>query len=222
MSNEFQLEAEPRNISGKADARRLRHQQRIPAIIYGGDQDPQSIVIEQKNITKLLNNPASYAHILTLNVGGKSEKVILKALQRHAYKPLIQHADFLRIKAKEAITMNTPLHFLNEESCAALKQGGLLSKLANDVEIKCLPADLPESIDIDLSSMVMDQTLHLSDITLPKGVELTQDVTEEHNPAIASIHMPKAAEAIEDTAPTASETEVSGDDNAENTEAEKE
>ncbi len=194
MSTDFQIDAEIRNNSGKGDARRLRHQDKIPAIIYGADKTPQPIVLEHKNIQKLLNNTAAYSHILTVSVGGKKEQVVLKAIQRHAYKPLLMHVDFMRIKNKEAITVKTQLHFINEETCPAVKQGGVLSKLMTEVEIKCLPADLPESIDIDLSIINLDQTLHLSDLNLPKGVEFPQGkLDDEHNLAVVSIHKPKAS-----------------------------
>ncbi len=199
MSTDFQIDAEVRNHAGKGDARRLRHQDQIPAIIYGAEKDPQSIVLEHKNIQKMLNNDAAYSHILTVAVDGKKEQVILKAIQRHAYKPLILHVDFMRIKSKEAITMKTQIHFLNEENCQAIKQGGVLSKLMTDLEITCLPADLPESVDIDLTDVEMDQTLHISDIQLPKGVELAAgELDDEHNLAVASIHKPKASPVSDD------------------------
>lgn len=198
MSTDFQIDAEVRNHTGKGDARRLRHQDQIPAIIYGAEKDPQSIVLEHKNIQKLLNNEAAYSHVLTVAVNGKKEQVILKAIQRHAYKPMILHVDFMRIKSKEAITMKTQIHFLNEDNCPAIKQGGVLSKLMTDLEIKCLPTDLPESIDIDLTNVEMDQTLHLSDIQLPKGVTFASgELDEEHNLAVASIHKPKASATTE-------------------------
>ncbi len=194
MSTDFQIDAEIRNNSGKGDARRLRHQDKIPAIIYGADKTPQPIVLESKNVQKLLNNTAAYSHILTVSIDGKNEQVVLKAIQRHAFKPLVTHIDFMRIKSKEAITVKTQLHFINEDTCPGVKQGGVLSKLMTEVEIKCLPANLPESIDIDLSTVDMDQTLHLSDLNLPKGVEFPQGtLDDEHNLAVVSIHKPKAS-----------------------------
>ena len=200
MSTDFQIDAEIRNNAGKGDARRLRHQDKIPAIIYGADKGPQPIVLEHKNIQKLLNNTAAYSHVLTVSVEGKKEQVVLKAIQRHAYKPLITHVDFMRIKSKEAITVKTQLNFLNEDTCPGIKQGGVLAKLMTEVEIKCLPTDLPESIDIDLSTVEIDQALHLADLNLPKGVELAHgELDDEHNLAVATIHKPKASSTSETT-----------------------
>jgi large subunit ribosomal protein L25 len=200
MSNDFQINAEIRSNHGKADSRRLRHQDLIPAVIYGAEKDPQPIILEHKNIQHLLQNEAAYAHILTVNVSGKSEKVVLKAVQRHAYKPLIVHVDFLRIKAKEALTMRVPLHYINEEDCPGVKQGGVVSKLMNDVEITCLPANLPEFIEVDMAEVDMDQTLHLSDIKLPNDVELSiGEITEDNNQPIASIYKPKVVEDVDPT-----------------------
>ena len=217
MSNEFHIDAVIRHAAGKADSRRLRHDQRIPAVIYGGDKGPQPIVIEQRNILRLLTNPAAYAHILTINMDGNQEKVILKALQRHPFKPLIQHADFLRINAKEKLTMKAPLRFDNEDNCKGIKQGGVLSKLMNDIEIKCLPSDLPEFISVDLINVELDHTLHLSDIKLPQGVEFAHDIDDDHNQAIASIQTPKAVAEPETDAPE--DITPSEDDQSDNAEA---
>ena len=210
MSTQLNIDAEIRDQVGKGVSRRLRHQNQIPAVIYGAEKDPQSIVLEQKNIQKLLNNEAAYSQVLTVSVSDKKEQVILKAIQRHAYKPLIMHVDFMRINSKEAMTVKAQLHFINEDQCPAIKQGGVLSKLATDVEIKCLPAQIPESIDIDLSEVALDQTLHLSDITLPAGVEFAiGELDGEHNLAIASIHKPKAAASDDSNASQANDSESS-------------
>jgi large subunit ribosomal protein L25 len=147
-----------------------------------------------------LESEAFYSHVLTLNVDGKKEKVVLKALQRHPAKNTPMHADFYRIDAKHDIVMRVPLHFINQETAVGVKQqGGQLSIQVNDVEVRTLPSHLPEFIEVDLSTAVLDQVLHLSDIKLPKGVKLTQlsHGADSHDLPIASIHLPKGTKADE-------------------------
>ncbi len=206
MSNEFSLNAELRTDEGKGASRRLRRlQNKVPAVIYGGTEAPQSISLAANELDKALMNEAFYSHILTLNVEGKEQQAILRDLQRHPAKPLILHADFQRIDATHAITMNVPLHFINEEKCPGVKlQGGAISHQMTEVEIKCLPKDLPEYIDVDMAEVEIDSTLHLSDIKLPAGVEiiaLTHGA--DHDLPIATVHAtrvsaePEADEAAE-------------------------
>ncbi len=191
MSNVFELTAETRETSGTGAARRMRHDEKVPAIVYGAGQEPQHITLIHKDISLALKHEAVYSHILTLNVAGKSEQVVLKSIDRHPSRPIVMHVDFLRVNVKEKLTMHVPLHFLGEEDAPGMKEGGVLSKPMTDVEVSCLPADLPESIDVDISMLVMDQVLHASDIKLPKGVEMTMELDEEHNPPLVGIHMPR-------------------------------
>jgi len=172
MSNEFELNAEVRTDLGKGASRRLRRlAELVPAVIYGADKEPVSITVTHKDIQKALLNEAFYSHIITLNVGKKKEKVILKDLQRHPAKPRIMHADFQRVSADQAITLSVPLHFINEEKCKGVKTGGgSLIKAMTELSISCLPKDLPEFIEVDVLELGVGEALHISQITLPKGV----------------------------------------------------
>ncbi len=194
MSNTFELNAESRGDIGKAANRRMRRLDgTTPAVVYGAGKEPASITLSQKDISLALENEAVYSHILTLKIDGKSEKVVLKALQRHPYKPVIMHADFLRVDAKAKLTMNVPLHFLNEEVAPGVKDGGVVSHLKTELEIRCLPGNLPEFIEVDIAELAMDSSLHLTDIKLPKGVELASEVDSSHDHPVVSIHKPRAA-----------------------------
>ena len=196
MSNNFSLTAQVRDLQGKGASRRLRHEKMVPAVIYGGHADPQSISVQFKDLVKCLESEAFYSHILTLDVAGKTESVVLKALQRHPAKGFPMHADFFRVVAGEEITMRVPLHFLNADTSVGVKQqGGQFSIIATDVEVRTLPANLPESIDVDVAGLELGQTLHLSDIKLPKGVTLTElALGEDHDLAIANVHHIEVAE----------------------------
>ena len=149
--------------SGKGASRRLRHAGNVPAIIYGGSDAPMSVAINHNRFLRHLEEEAFYAHILTLDVDGKKQQVVLKDLQRHpANDNKIMHADFLRIDADHAMTMTVQLHFLGEDVAPGVKGGGLVSHLMTDVEISCLPKDLPEYIEVDVSALDLDQSIHLS------------------------------------------------------------
>jgi len=161
-----------------------------------------------------LENEAFYSTILELSVGGKKEKVVLKDLQRHSFKPLIMHLDLLRVSSKDKLRMHVPLHFLGEETCPGVKQGGVISHLLTDVEVACLPKDLPEAIEIDMSGMELNETFKMSDIVPPKGVELVE-LTHggDHDQGVVSVHTPHVkAEPAEDEAPAVeSETPDEGE-----------
>ena len=195
-ANHFELKAEKRHDIGKGASRRLRREQeKLPAIIYGADKAPQSIMLGQNELFHALENEAFYSHILTLHVDGSKEQVVLKALQRHPTKPKILHADFMRVNAKEKLRMQVPLHFIGGDVAPGVKQrGGIVSHSINDIEITCLPNALPEFIEVDLSAMELDQTLHLSDIQLPKGVEFVTapEAGSESDHPVAAIHLPRA------------------------------
>ncbi len=216
MSNTFELSAETRTNHGKAHSRRLRRlENKTPAIVYGAGKDPVALMMSHKELSLALENEAVYSHILTLNIDGKAEQVVLKDLQRHPYKPVIMHADFLRIKAKEKLTMNVPLHYINEEDSPGVKEGGVASHLMTEVEIRCLPANLPEFIEVNVAELALDSSLHLSDIKLPKGVEFATELTEDHDQPIVSIHKPRAAaEEVEASAEEGEATEGEGDNAA--------
>ncbi len=172
MSTDFIVNVEPRADTGKGASRRLRRAGLVPGIIYGAKKEPSMITLNHNELILHLDNEAFYSHILELKVGNKSEKVILKDLQRHPAKPFILHIDFLRISANESIKVQVPLHFIGEEVAPGIKAGGIVSRNLTEIEVSCLPKNLPEFIEIDISALELGSSLHLSDITLPKGVEL--------------------------------------------------
>lgn len=197
---DFELTATSREDKGKGASRRLRRLAgQVPAIIYGGKKAPESISIPHKDIAHALDNEAFYSHIITLTVDGKSQDAILKDVQRHPAKALIMHVDFQRVSKNQKLTTRVPLHFINEESCIGVKtQGGQITHNLSDLEISCLPADLPEYLEVDMAEVEMDQTVHISDIKLPKGVEsVVLSHGEEHDQPVASVHAIKVA-VIED------------------------
>ncbi len=195
MSNvDFTLSAEVRTDLGKGASRRLRHANKVPAIIYGAGKEPMSITLEHHKLANNLENEAFYSHILTIDVDGSSEKAVLKDLQRHPAKPVILHADFLRVSDTEKLKMNVPLHFINEESAPGVKAGGVLTHNLTEVEIQCLPGNLPEYLEVDMAGVEMEQIIHLTDIKLPEGVELVElSHGEGHDQAIAAIHKTRAS-----------------------------
>lgn len=201
MSNNFSLNAVARDQEGKGASRRLRHENLVPAIIYGGSNAPQSISIPFKDLVKVLESEAFYSQVVELNVDGAKQSVILKALQRHPAKNFPMHADFLRVDAKQAITVRVPLHFINQETAIGVKQqGGAVSIIATDVEISTLPKNLPEFIEVDMANVELGSVVHLSDIQLPAGVsipELAQGADHDH--AIANIHAVHSDSDADDT-----------------------
>ena len=211
MSVSFEFEVQPREASGKAAARRLRSKEdRVPAIVYGTGKEPMPISLSHNKVIKALDHEAVYSHILTLNYGKEAEKVVLKALMRHPTKPKILHMDFLRINTKEKLTMRVPMHFLGEAKSPGLKDGGVLLKLITHLDISCLPLELPEFIEVDISEMTIGDSIHMSAIKLPHGVSLAHAIDEDHDQSIVSIQEPRAEEPEETAAPVAVETVITG------------
>jgi len=187
---EFLLEAKSRTDVGKGASRRLRRlENEIPAIIYGAGKDPASITLSHDAIFHALENEAFFSSIIDINLDGAKESVVLKDLQRHPARPIIMHADFLRVRADVELTVNVPLHFMNEESCPGVKlENGQVSHMINDLEVTCLPKDLPEYIEVDVGEMHVGDTLHLSDLKLPEGVSSVElSHGEENDLAVASV-----------------------------------
>ena len=202
MSTEdFVLDAKARKDAGKGASRRLRRQGLVPAIVYGGKGQAQNISIEFKELTKHLEHEAFYSHIISLNVDGKSEDVILKDLQRHPAKLELFHADFLRVSKDQKLTTNVPLHFLNENTAKGVKvQGGVISHSMTQLEVSCLPGNLPEFIEVDLANVELGQIVHISDLQLPAGVEsVALSHGEDHDLPVAAINKPKGSTAEEDS-----------------------
>ena len=194
MSDQFEVQAELREDMGKGASRRLRRlADKIPAIIYGGDKDPQPLTIIRKDLEKSLENEAFYSHVLAVKVGGEVQKAILKDLQRHPAKDYVMHADFLRVSDKVALKVNVPIHFINEEACHGVKmEGGMIQHQVTDIEVSCLPANIPEYIEVDMLDVHTGQIVHLSDIALPEGVtSVALALGEDHDLAVASVIAPK-------------------------------
>jgi len=214
MSESFIIEAEVRTDTGKGASRRLRHSNQVPAVLYGAGEDPVALTLSHNEMFHHLENEAFYSHILTINVGKKKEKAILKDLQRHPAKPRLMHADFQRVNMKEKLRMHVPLHFINEETSPGVKAGGLVTHSSTELHISCLPTDLPEFIEVDLGELELDASLHISDLTLPKGIEsvnLSHGTDSSHDDIVAAIHLPRAEKADdEDEAPA----EAAADDTA--------
>jgi large subunit ribosomal protein L25 len=199
MSDQIILNASVRETRGKAEARRMRRlDNAVPAILYGGKKEPLSIQFVHDDIFHAQVHEHFYTQVLELNIEGKKESVIFKAMQRHAFKPKIEHLDFLRINKNEALTMKTPIHIEGNDVSPGIKASGILSHLITELEITCLPADLPEYLVIDISALDLEQSLHISDIKLPAKVSLTHPFEdEEHDHAVVSISTPKTEEAEE-------------------------
>jgi large subunit ribosomal protein L25 len=206
MTVEFTLNAEARSDLGKGASRRLRRNvAMVPAVIYGGDNAPQSISLLAKDFAKLLENEAVYSHVLNLNVAGTNESVLIKALQRHPAKGFVLHADFIRVVAGQKLTAHVPLHFINQDSSVGVKkQGGEVSHVLSEVEVSCLPKDLPEFIEVDMAAVELGQIVHMADLKLPKGVELVA-LAHGNDLAVANIHASRVAKDVEDESEGAAE-----------------
>ena len=200
MSEKFDLIAEIREDQGKGASRRLRRSGKVPAIIYGAGRPPRQLAFDHNRVIQQLENESFYSSILNIKVGGKSQAAIVKDIQRHPAKSIIMHMDFQRIVAGEKIKMNVPIHYLNAEESVGVKQeGGSVSQLVNDVEVSCLPKDLPEYFEVDIVELKLNEMLHLSDIKVPEGVEIPELAQgPEHDHAIVSIQLIKVVEEVEE------------------------
>ncbi len=201
----FKLDASVRTDLGKGASRRLRHEGKVPAILYGAGKDPVSITLDHNKVIQAQDFEAFYSHVLTINIDGKKEEALVKDMQRHPYKLKVTHIDFQRIVAGELLQTNVPLHFLNEDKADAIKlEGGHAEHLMNEIEVSCLPKNLPEYIEVDIANLELGGILHLSDITLPKGVESVElSKGEDHDLAVVTIKAargPSAEEEAEDAA----------------------
>lgn len=202
--SDYTLNAETRTDEGKGASRRLRRANGVPAIIYGGkaganDRKPTSITLKANELVKALESEAFYNSIITLNVDGKNEQVVLQDLQRHPAKALIWHADFLRVSKTSRIKAHVPVHLENEDSCVGVKVGGgVISRHLASLDIFCNAGDLPDSIVIDIAKLEVGDSIYLTDLVLPKGVELVDlahGADAERNDAVVSIVAPRAAAA---------------------------
>jgi large subunit ribosomal protein L25 len=200
----IKLTATTRTDLGKGASRRLRHADLVPAIVYGADKEAVSLTFTHKEIIKAEGIEAFYSSVLDLEIDGVSEQVVLKDLQRHAFKARIQHLDLLRVDATHKLHTTVPLHFINEDRSEAVKNGGIVYRTINEVEVLCLPKDLPSFIEVDISAMEVGDILHLSNLALPANVESVElNKGEEHDLPMVSIALSKKAPAEEIEAETA-------------------
>jgi large subunit ribosomal protein L25 len=204
MKTSFELAAEFRNDQGKGASRRLRRTGLAPAIIYGGGKEPETLSVDHRKLMLLLDNERFYSTILNLKLNGTSQPAILRDVQRHPAKNAVLHLDLQRVVETEKLRMRIPLHFIGEAVAVGVKtQGGIVSHQETDVVVLCLPKDLPEFIEVDVSELALNQTLHLSDLKLPQGVELVE-LTHGRDSPVVSVHAPRAEEP-EPTAAVAAE-----------------
>ena len=205
MSEKFVINAQLRKDEGKGASRRLRREAGlVPGIVYGGKKKPVSIAVEFRELIKHLDDEAFYAHILELKIGEKSELVILQDLQRHPAKQEIFHFDLQRVSKTKKLHKNVPLHFINEETSVGVKaQGGKVTHSMTSVEVECLPANLPEFIEVDLAEVEAGQVVHISDIVMPKGVtSVALNHGSDHDHPIAAIKLPKGSDEDSEEAAT--------------------
>jgi len=198
MSAKFEVNVQRREDAGKGASRRLRRQGLVPAIVYGADREPEMISLAHNDLVRHLEYEAFYSQVLDLKVGDKTEEVVIKDLQRHPAKPFILHVDFQRVRALEKIRKTIPLHFLNEDNVKGVKLGGMISRKLTEIEVICLPKDLPRNIEVDLLEMEIGDIVHLSEIALPEGVALAHAPDPDVPVVIihgAQIHDEEAAEA---------------------------
>ncbi|MDY6943418.1 MAG: 50S ribosomal protein L25/general stress protein Ctc [Pseudomonadota bacterium] len=195
----FEISAKVRTDKGKGASRRLRREGQVPGIVYGGNQEPMMIALDGNDLGHHLDHEAFYSHILVLDLDGNKENVILKDVQRHPYRGrAINHIDFLRVVAGEAIRVHVPLHFQGEAVSPGAKRGGIISHQMTEVEIECLPKDLPEFIEVDVSGLNVGDSIHLSEIVLPAGVTILALAHDpDSDPAVVTVVPPRLEEAPE-------------------------
>jgi large subunit ribosomal protein L25 len=198
---QIEVNAQTRNVQGTGASRRLRRDGKVPGIVYGGKDQPQVIELDHNALVLQLRKEAMHSSILTLVLDGQKQQVLLRSVNMHPWRQQVQHVDFQRVLADQKIHMKVPLHFVNAETATAVKFGGaLVTHVLNELDVSCLPADLPKFIEVDLKDIQVGQTIHVSDLVLPKGVEAVQ---RAENPAVAIAQLPRAAAAEEETAEAA-------------------
>ena len=205
MKTAFELTAEFREGPGKGASRRLRHANKVPAILYGGHREPRALSLDHTKLMLMLDNERFYSTIISLKVGDATQAAILKDVQRHPARNAVLHVDLQRVLENEKIRMTIPLHFKGAAGSPGVKAGGVVSHLRNDVDISCLPKDLPEFLELDVSGLAMNELKYLADIPVPEGVELTE-LAHGRNAPVISVHHPKAEEVETPTAEAAAAT----------------
>jgi len=195
MSKSFTVGAESRNDQGKGASRRLRRAGQVPAILYGGKGEPSNITLNQLSLLTMIDNEKFYSSIINIKLDGKDQQAIVKDVQMHPAKAQVLHVDLQRVLADQPIRLHLPIHFLNQSTCPGVKtEGGQVSHLRTDIEISCLPKDLPEALEVDMAGMHLNDTIFLKDIKVPPGVTIPELATGREIPVV-SIHAPRAEEA---------------------------
>jgi large subunit ribosomal protein L25 len=196
----LELNATLRDDMGKGASRRLRHAKQLPAIVYGAGKDPVSITLLQKDVQHKLPDEHFYSQVLSLVIEGKAEDVLLRDIQHHPYKQEVMHMDFIRIKQNEVVHVHSPLHFIGEDVSPGVKtEGGVVSHVMMEVELECLPKNIPDHIEVDLSEMHVGDIIHLSDLKLPEGVEvLALKHGEDNDSTVVSMHVRKVSAETEE------------------------
>jgi large subunit ribosomal protein L25 len=209
MKTSFELVAEFRETQGKGASRRLRHEGKVPAILYGGHADARALTLSHQKLLIMLDNERFYSTILSLKVGDQTQAAILKDVQRHPFKNAIVHVDFQRVEENEKIRISIPLHFTGAAISPGVKsQGGIVSHMRNETEVSCLPKDLPEFIEVDISGLSLNESIHLSQLKVPEGVTLV-DLAKD-DAAVVAIHSPRAEEPEPTAAAAAGEPAAEG------------
>ncbi len=198
--NQFEVIAEPRDALGKGASRRLRRAGRLPGVLYGAGRNPVSLSMEASRIARQMENEAFFSHILSVQVGGEEAQAVVKALQRDPATSQVLHVDLQRVSSTEELHMRVPLHFINEEDSPGRRHGGVISHLMVDVEIGCLPGDLPEYVEVDMSGLDVGDSLHLSELVMPERVRLMPLVHDPENdqPVVTVQHPQKLEVAAEE------------------------
>lgn len=192
---QIEMNAKKRELQGTGASRRLRRAAQVPAIIYGGDKPPVMITLDHNEIFHALRKEAFHSSVLTLNVEGTKETVLLRDTQMHAYKLQVMHVDFHRVDATHKLHTKVPFHFVNAEIAPGVKlQGGIVSHVMNEIEVQCLPSQLPEFIEVDLAGLSVGHSVHVSQVKLPAGVEA---LTHGADPVIATVVLPRGAKSEE-------------------------
>jgi large subunit ribosomal protein L25 len=198
MKTAFELNAEFRETQGKGASRRLRRANKVPAILYGGHREPRALALDHTKLLLMLDNERFYSTIINLKVGDVSQAAVLRDVQRHPARNAVLHVDLLRVLEDEKIRITIPLHFKGDGAAPGVKKGGVVSHLRNDIEVSCLPKDLPEFVEVDVSHMDINELLHLSDLKLPAGVEILE-LSHGRNSPIVSVHHARAEEVDQPT-----------------------
>ena len=210
MSTGFELTAVSRTDLGKGATRRLRKENKVPAVVYGAGSEPVSITLGHNELLHSTENEAFFSHILSLEIDGKKENVVIKDLQRHPSRAILMHADFLRINLNEKLKVNVPIHFIGEDVAPGVKLGGVVTHDLVDVEVECLPKNLPEFIEVDISELELGESIHLTNLTAPKGTEL---VALTHGDLqVVSIQANRAALLEDEDAPEAAAADSSDEE----------